>query len=84
VETALLAQQFLHSLAIELAVGLGARAAHGRAFAAIEHSELYTGAIRSSTHQTIEGVYLSNQLTLTQPTNGRITGHLANLPSIMG
>ena len=37
--------------AVELAVGLGARAAHGRALAAVEHAELDAGRVGDPAHQ---------------------------------
>ena len=45
VEVRLLGQQRLHRLAVELAVGLGARAPHRRALAAVENAELDAGAV---------------------------------------
>ena len=41
-------EEILHRLAIELAVGLGARPAHRRTLALIQHAELNAGAIEAS------------------------------------
>jgi len=50
-EIRLLGQNRLHRLTVQLAVGLGAGAAHGRAFAPVEQAELNPGPVRDLAHQ---------------------------------
>ena len=52
-EIRLFGQQRLHGLAVELAIGLGARAADGRALALIQHPELNAGAVDGPTHDPV-------------------------------
>ncbi len=68
----------LHRLAVELAVGLGARALNGRAFAPVEHAELDAGGIGDPAHQAVQRVDLAHQMALAEAANGRIAGHLAD------
>ena len=80
----LLGQQRLHRLAIELPVGLGARAADGRALAPVEQPELDAGPVGRPAHHPVEGVDLPDQMALAQPADGRIAGHLADGRRVMG
>ena len=64
--------------AVELAVGLGARAAHRRALAAVEDAELDAGGVGGAAHQPVERVDLAHQMALAEPADGRIAGHLAD------
>ncbi len=68
----------LHRLAVELAIGLGARALHGRALGAVEQAELDAGGIRHPPHQAIQRIDLAHQMALAEPADGRIAGHLAD------
>ena len=68
----------LHGLAVELAVGLGARALHGGALAAVEHPELDAGLVGDAAHQPVKGIDLAHQMALAQAADGRIAGHLAD------
>ena len=68
----------LHGLAIELAVGLGARALHGRALGAVEQAELDAGGIRHPPHQAVQRIDLAHQVALAEPADGRIARHLAD------
>ena len=61
------ASSCLDRLAIELAVGLGARAAHGRALAAVQHAELDAGAVGRPAHDPVERVDLAHQMPLPSP-----------------
>ena len=63
---------------IELAVGLGARPAHGRPLAAVEQPELDAGGVGHAAHQAIERVDLAHQMALAQPADRRIAGHRAD------
>ena len=73
-----LADRLLHRRRIELAVGLGARAAHRRPFAAIEHPELDAAGIGDAAHQAIERIDLAHQMALAEPADGRIARHGAD------
>ena len=68
----------LHRLAVELAVGLGARALHGGALGAVEQAELDAGGIRHPPHQAVQRIDLAHQMALAEPADGRIAGHLAD------
>ena len=72
------ADRRLHRLAVELAVSLGARALHGRAFGAVEQPELDAGGIGDAAHQAIESIDLAHQMALTEAADGRIARHLAD------
>ena len=62
----------LHRQAIELAVGLGARALHRRALAAVEDAELDAGGVGGAAHQPVERVDLAHQMALAEPADRRI------------
>jgi hypothetical protein len=68
----------LHGGPVELAVGLGARALHGRPLGAVEQAELDAGRIGDPPHQAIERIDLPHQMALAEPADGRIAGHLAD------
>ena len=78
VEIGLRRERRLHRLAIELAVGLGARPAHGRALAAVEQAELDAGRIRDPAHQAVQRIDLAHQMALADPADRGIAGHLAD------
>ncbi len=65
----------LHGRRIKGAIGLGARPAHRRALAPIEHPELNAAAIRHSAHEAIERIDLAHQMTLAKAPDRRIAGH---------
>ena len=83
-EVRLLGQQGLDRLAIELAVGLGAGAADGRALGKIEHPELDAAAVDRPGHDAVEGVDLAHQVALGEAADGGIAGHFADLGRIVG
>ena len=83
-EVRLLGQQGLDRLAIELAVGLGAGAADGRALGKIEHPELDAAAVDRPGHDAVEGVDLPHQMALGEAADGGIAGHFADLGRIVG
>ena len=64
--------------AVELAVGLGARALHGRALGAVEQPELDAGRVGHPAHQAVERIDLAHQVALAEPADGRVAGHLAD------
>ena len=64
--------------AVELAVGLGARALHGRPLGAVEQAELDAGRVGHPAHQAVQRVDLAHQVALAEPADGRVAGHLAD------
>ena len=68
----------LHGRGIELAVGLGARAAHRRALAAVEHAELDAAGVRHAAHEAVERVDLAHEMALSEPADRRIARHGAD------
>ena len=68
----------LHGLRVELAIGLGARTAHGRALAAVEHAKLDAAGIGHAAHQAVERIDLAHQVALAETADGRIAGHGAD------
>ena len=79
-----LQQLRLHGAGVELAVGLGARPAHGRALATVEKAELDSGLIGDAAHHAVEGIDLAHQMALAEPADGRIAGHGADGRELMG
>ena len=68
----------LHGGAVELAVGLGARALHGRPLGAVEQPELDAGRIGHPPHQAVQRIDLAHQVALAEPADGRVARHLAD------
>ena len=64
--------------AIEFAVGLGARAPDGRAFAAVEQRNWMPARIGDAAHDAIQRIDFPHQMALAEAANGRIAGHLAD------
>ncbi len=83
-ETVDLGQQCRHRRAVELAVGLGARAAHRRPLAAVEQAELDAGAVDGAAHHAVERVDLAHQMALGQPADRRVARHLADRRTFVG
>ena len=84
VEAGGLGDRRLHRLAIELAIGLGARALHGRTLRAIEQAELDAGLVGDPAHQAVERVDLADQMALAEPADRRIARHLADGRRLVG
>ncbi len=76
--------RLLHGGGIELAVGLGARSAHRRTLAAVEHPELDAAAVGDPAHQAVERVDLADQMALAEPADGRIARHRADGRELVG
>src|SRR5690606_6315619 len=68
----------LHRRRIELAVGLRARTAHGRALALVEHAKLDAGRVRNAPHQAVERIDLAHEMAFAESADRRITGHRAD------
>ena len=68
----------LHGRRVKLAVGLGARAAHGRTLAAIEEPELDAGGVGDAAHEAVERVDLAHQVPFAEPADRGIAGHGAD------
>ena len=78
------ADERLHGAPVELAVGLGARALHGGALAAIENPELDAGRIGGAGHNPVQRVDLAHQVALAQAADRRIAGHFADRCEAVG
>ena len=78
VEARRLGEQRRHRLAVELAVGLGARPPHRRPLAAVQHAELDAGAVDRPAHDAVERVDLAHQMALGEPADRRVARHLAD------
>ncbi len=74
----LLRQQPLHGLAVETAVGLGARPLHGGPLGTVQHAKLDAGAVDGAPHDPVEGVDLAHQMALAETADGGVAGHLAD------
>ncbi len=74
----------LHGLAVELAVGLGARALHGRALGLVEHPELNAGGVSHAAHEPVERIDLAHQMALAEAADGRVAGHLTDRVEAVG
>ena len=70
--------KFLHRLAIEFPVGLGARAMHRRTTRLVQHPELDARPVDRPAHDPVEGVDLAHKMALAKPADGRVAGHLAD------
>ena len=68
----------LHGRRVKLAVGLGARAAHGRTLAAIKEAELDAGGVGDAAHEAVERVDLAHQVPFAEPADRGIAGHGAD------
>src|SRR5690606_24743823 len=60
---------------VEFSVGLGARPAHSRSFAAIKYPELDAAEVGDAAHQAVERVDLADEVPLSQPADGGVAGH---------
>ena len=72
------ANRRLHRRRIELAVGLRARAAHGRALAAVQNAELDAALVGDAAHQAVQSIDFPHQMALAEPADGRIARHGAD------
>ena len=79
-----LADRGLHRCRIKFAVGLGARSAHRRTLAAIEHPELNAAGVSRPAHQAIERIDLTDQMAFAEPADRRIARHRADGSKLMG
>ena len=77
-EPRLVGKQARHRPPVDGAIGLGARPAHGRPLAPVEHPEVDAGAVDGASHEAVEGVDLAHQLALAQAADGRVARHLAD------
>ena len=68
----------LHGRGIELAVRLGARAAHRRALAAVEHAELDAARVRHAAHEAVKRVDLADEMAFAEPADRGIARHGAD------
>ena len=68
----------LHGVAVKLSVDLGAGAPDSRTLGPVEHSELDTGLVCQPSHEAVQRIDLSHEVTLAEAANCRITAHLSD------
>lgn len=78
IQSSRLPNRLLYSVAKELAVNLGAGTLDRWSLRAIKDPELDAGSIRGSTHQPVEGIDFTHQMTLPEATDGGVAGHLTH------
>ena len=71
-EVFLFSEDVLHGLAIQLAIGLRTRPAHGGALGTIEHPELDARTVNRATHHTVKRINFAHHMPLAQTTDGRV------------
>jgi len=69
---------FTYDAAGRRTLRLRARAAHGRAFAAVPNAELDAAFIGDAAHEAVESVDFPHQMAFAEPANGGIAGHGAD------
>ena len=72
------ARMLRHRAAVQLAVGLGARAAHRRPLAAVQHAELDAGPVDRPPHDAVERVDLAHQMAFRETPDRRVARHFSN------
>ena len=72
------ADRLLHGGGVELAIGLGARTAHRRPLAPVQHAELDAALVGHPAHQAVERIDLADQMALAEPADRRIARHRAD------
>ena len=70
--------------AVKLAVGLRARGPYCWPLASIENTKLDSSLIGCERHFAAECIYLLDQMTLSDTTDGRVAGHLSERIDIVG
>ena len=60
------------------AIGLGAGAPDGGAFAAVEHAKLNAGGVDGQAHEAAEGVHFADDLAFGKAPNGGVATHLGD------
>ncbi len=71
-------QRPLHGAAVERAVRLGARPAHGGALGPVEDAELDAGGVGDAAHQAVERVDLAHEVTFAEAADRRVAGQRAD------
>src|SRR5437867_9394157 len=77
-QSRLLFQNASHFHPVGLFVGLSTGRPDRRATATIEKTKLYARTVNDFRHDPAQGINFADQMPLSNPTNGRITGHLGN------
>jgi len=83
-EVVCVADRPLHRLPVKLAVGLGARALHGRSLRAVQKAELDAGCIRHLPHKAVESIDLAHEMALAEAADRGVARHLADGRKGMG
>ena len=69
---------------VEIAVGLAAGGAHGRALGGVEGAPLDAGAVGGMRHRAAQGIDLLDQMALADPADGRVAAHRADGLDVVG
>ena len=77
-------EQLADGALVERAIGLRARRAHGRPFAAVQGAEMDAGAIDGARHGAAERVDFLGQVALADAADGRVAAHLAQRLDVLG
>ena len=72
-----------HCQTVKHAVSLSTGGMNCRSFAGVQGSELNTGTVSGMCHQSAECIDLFNQMSLTNPTDSRVAGHLTQSVDIV-
>ncbi|MNT42096.1 hypothetical protein D3C72_1784960 [compost metagenome] len=80
----LVLEDFANGGLIENSVRLGAGGAYGRAFAAVQHTELDAAEVGGGRHGAAQGVDLLDQVALADAADGRVAAHLPEGFHIVG
>ena len=68
----------MHGVAVELAVGLGAWAANGGAFAGVEDSVVDAGAVDSAPHDAVQRVDFFDERSFGNAADGGVARHFTD------
>ena len=71
-------QRLSHLQTIQCSISLRSGSLDGRPTRAIKQTELDTGAIDHSTHNSAKSINLAHEMSLTDAADGWIAGHLSN------
>ena len=69
---------------VQQAIRLGTGGAHCRSFGGVEGAELDPAKIDGACHDPAEGIYFLDQVSLADPADRRITGHVSQRIDIVG
>ena len=82
-QTGLVLEDSPDFLAVQHAIGLCTRRAHGRPLAGIQGPELDAGAVDCFRHRPTERIDLTGQVSLTDAANRRVAAHLSQRGDVL-